>query len=118
MDSYYTEQTVELTKLQEKVQEKWRLRNRSPLKFVESYLEFEDLVSYHERGFDEPDAGRIPERFVSFIRQMRGFLVSLSPDYQSHLGFANIQRKKNEYWRDRFDPPPRPLQGGRADGNR
>ncbi len=118
MDAHYSKHAAELKAAKGKVEEKWNRRGRSPLKFVESFDELEDLVSYHESSLKEPDAEGIPEEFISFIRKMREFLESRRPDYKAKLHFANAQRAKNEYWRDRFDPPVRPLQGGRADGNR
>lgn len=79
MDAHYSKHAAELKAAKGKVEEKWNRRGRSPLKFVESFDELEDLVSYHESSLKEPDAEGIPEEFISFIRKMRSSSNRVGP---------------------------------------
>ncbi len=83
-------------------------RKRSPLKFVEAYEELKrDLGEY---------SLCLPVR--TLVEQMKKELGWLKNDYELKVIPAEEQAKRNELWDSIYRPPPRILEGGRADGNR
>ena len=100
----------EIKEVHEILRTKWRRKKRSPLKFVEAYSRCKCAVRLNYSGIcEDPDMYSQPLKTA--VLELKTFLESLEKEYSECVPLALAQRKKNEYWRDIYDPPPRPWRG-------
>ena len=117
-ESFYREKREDVQQLSEVLQAKWRRKQRSPLKFVESYNELHTSIEAQKMNLRDVPEDEPPRRYLLCLEDAAALLKSLRADYEACLPEAKAQKQRNEYWRDIYDPPPMPWRGGKADGGR
>ncbi len=89
--------------------DKFRRRNRSPLKFVEAFENFQIVLREMETSCWDAT--------ISALAQRRAAAEKLRQQYEMAKPHAEAQRERNHFWDRLYRPTPRPYEGGRADGN-
>jgi hypothetical protein len=90
---------------------KYRRRDRSPLKFVECFYEFQARMRLLDRQQWSLESIKWD------IAQMKASTEAMQPEFERCIPLARVQLEKKKFWDAIYEKGPPVWMGGRADGN-